>query len=64
VDVHAVRSRGREGEIFAELTITVDRALNVEAAHRIADEVERRLASAIGAREVMVHVEPAHRPHR
>jgi len=61
VEVLEVRSRGREGEIFAELTITVDRSLNVEAAHHIADEVERRLARAIRAREVVVHVEPAHR---
>jgi cation diffusion facilitator family transporter len=64
VDVLDVRSRGREGEIFAELTITVDRTLNVEDAHHIADDVERRLASAIRAREVMVHVEPANREPR
>lgn len=63
VEVLEVRSRGREGEIFAELTITVDRTLNVEAAHHIADEVEHRLASAIRAREVVVHVEPANRSH-
>ena len=55
-----VRSRGRAGEIFAELTITVDGALNVEQAHQIADEVERRIATAVGAREVVVHVEPDH----
>jgi len=53
-----VRSRGRAGEIFAELTITVDRQLNVEEAHRIADEVERKIANDVGAREVVVHVEP------
>jgi cation diffusion facilitator family transporter len=64
VEVLAVRSRGREGEIFAELTITVDRSLNVEDAHHIADEVERRLALAIRAREVVVHVEPADREQR
>jgi cation diffusion facilitator family transporter len=59
IDCHDVRSRGREGEIFAELTITVDRRLNVEEAHRIADEVERRIAAAVVAREVTAHVEPA-----
>ena len=58
-DCFAVRSRGRAGEIFAELTITVDGTLNVEQAHHIADDVERRVASAVGAREVVVHVEPA-----
>jgi cation diffusion facilitator family transporter len=54
-----VRSRGRAGEIFAELTITVNGALNVEEAHRIADDVEQRIAGSVGAREVVVHVEPA-----
>lgn len=57
-DCFKVRSRGREGEIFAELTITVDRGLNVEEAHRIADGVEHRIATQFGAREVVVHVEP------
>lgn len=54
-----VRSRGRPGEAFAELTIAVDPALDVASAHRIADEVERRVADAMDAREVVVHVEPA-----
>lgn len=62
VDCHDVRSRGRAGEVFAELTITVDRRLNVEEAHRIADEVERRVAEAVSAREVTAHVEPAESP--
>lgn len=57
-DCFAVRSRGRVGEVFAELTITVAPTLNVEEAHYIADEVEQRVAEAVGAREVVVHVEP------
>ena len=59
MDCFAVRSRGRSGEVFAELTITVKPTLNVEEAHQIADEVERRVADSVGAREVVVHVEPA-----
>ncbi len=58
IDCFAVRSRGRTGEIFAELTITVKPTLNVEEAHLIADTVEHRVADAVGAREVVVHVEP------
>ncbi len=57
-DCFHVRSRGRAGEIFAELTITVDGSLNVEQAHQIADEVERRIETAVGAQQVVVHVEP------
>jgi cation diffusion facilitator family transporter len=57
-DVFDIRSRGREREIFAELTITVDGTLNVEEAHRIADNVEQLLVRRLNAREVVVHVEP------
>lgn len=57
-DCFKVRSRGRAGEIFAELTITVEHQLNVAAAHHIADAVEQRIAGRFGAREVVVHVEP------
>lgn len=59
IDCFAVRSRGRPGEVFVELTVTVDPRLNVYDGHVIADEVERRVANAVGAREVVVHVEPA-----
>ncbi|MEN8374280.1 MAG: cation diffusion facilitator family transporter [Gemmatimonadota bacterium] len=55
---YEVRSRGRPGNAFAELTIAVDPALNVAQAHKIADHVELRVARAMGAREVVVHVEP------
>ena len=62
VSAYDVRSRGRPGEAFAELTISVDPSLDVAAAHRIADEVERRVGDAMAAREVVVHVEPASDP--
>ncbi|MGQ0562610.1 MAG: cation diffusion facilitator family transporter [Gemmatimonadota bacterium] len=63
IDCFAVRSRGRKSEVFVELTITVDPRLNVQQGHVIADEVERRVAQAVGALEVVVHVEPAELPH-
>jgi cation diffusion facilitator family transporter len=58
VDCFNVRSRGPQGDIFAELTITVAPDLNVADAHLIADTVERRLAAELSAREIVVHVEP------
>lgn len=54
-----VRSRGRPGEAFAELVITVEPDLDVARSHEIADAVEARVAAAVGAREVVVHVEPS-----
>lgn len=56
---YGIRSRGRPGEVFAELTISVAGHLDVTRSHEIADEVERRVAAELDAREVVVHVEPA-----
>lgn len=56
---YGIRSRGRQGERFAELTIAVDPTLDVATSHAMADDVERKVAEALGAREVVVHVEPS-----
>ena len=56
---YRIRSRGRPGQMFAELTIAVAAELDVKRSHEIGAEVERRVASELGAREVVVHVEPA-----
>lgn len=56
-----IRSRGRPGEAFAELTIRVDPRADVREAHRIADRVERLLEREGGFYGVTVHVEPAPR---
>jgi cation diffusion facilitator family transporter len=55
---YSIRSRGRPGEIFAELTIAVDPSLDVATSHEIADSVEARLEEALKAQKVVVHVEP------
>ena len=53
-----IRSRGRPGDAFAELTIFVHPATEVRHAHAIADEVESRVESELELRNVVVHVEP------
>lgn len=58
-----IRSRGRMGDAFAELTIHVDPGRNVEEAHRVADAVEEKLEEE-GFAGVVVHVEPADRGER
>lgn len=65
LDCYSVRSRGRHPAMFIELTIAVQNTLDVERAHDIADAVEQRVTDALGASEVVVHVEPARpRPQR
>ena len=53
-----VRSRGRQGARFAELTIAVRSGLDIDQAHEIADLVEDEVRRRLGARRVVVHVEP------
>lgn len=55
---YGIRSRGAAQVRYAEVTIAVDRAANVAAAHAIADEVEQRLKQDLQLHEVTVHVEP------
>lgn len=58
-EVRSVRSRaGASGVVFAEVTVGVAGSTTVKDAHAIADEVETRIAEALGASEVVVHVEP------
>ncbi len=57
---YEIRSRGRPGEAFAELTIQVNpKREDVVSAHEIADSVERRIEREAGFSGVVVHVEPA-----
>jgi cation diffusion facilitator family transporter len=59
-EVRSVRSRsGAAGVLFADITITVDGSLPVAAAHELTDAIEARVEAALGASEVIVHVEPA-----
>ncbi len=60
IDVRAARSRRTSsGHLFAEVTILVDGATSVTAAHDFTDEVERAIARELGTAEAIVHVEPA-----
>lgn len=59
-EVRSVRSRaGASGVVFAEVTVGVAGSTSVVDAHAIADEVENRIAEALGASEVIVHIEPS-----
>jgi cation diffusion facilitator family transporter len=59
-DVRNVRSRSTaSGQLFAEVTITVDGAIPVDDAHRLADAVEAAIENEFGTSQVTVHVEPA-----
>ncbi len=58
-DVHRIRTRGTEGEVYADLHVLVAPEMTVGKAHRLADAVEaavqRRFPNVI---EALVHIEP------
>lgn len=60
VGVRSARSRRTaSGHFFAEVTILVDGATTVAAAHDFTDAVERAITRELGTVEAIVHVEPA-----
>ena len=58
-EIRRVRTRGRPDHIFVDVDIAVAPSMTVDAAHEIADRVERRLKESdprIG--DIVIHVEP------
>lgn len=56
-NVHDIRSRGPAREAYVQMHLVVEPA-DVEGAHAVADEVERRLADELGVKETFIHIEP------
>jgi cation diffusion facilitator family transporter len=58
VNCHEIASRGLIGrQVFIEMHLIVD-AQDVETAHRITEEVERRLEERFSPVRILIHVEP------
>ena len=59
LDIHHVRTRGTESEVYVDLHIMVDPYITVKDGHRIAHEVEECIEIKYPqAIDVIVHVEP------
>lgn len=58
-DAHRIRTRGTEGEVYADLHVLVAPEMTVQAAHELSERVERavekRFPSVV---EALVHIEP------
>ncbi len=57
-DVHRIRTRGTEGEVYADLHVLVAPEMTVGKAHRLADAVEAAVRRRFNVIEVLVHIEP------
>lgn len=56
---HEIRTRGTESEVYVDLHLLVDPLMTVRDAHKLADEVERRVRETFPAViDVVVHLEP------
>jgi cation diffusion facilitator family transporter len=56
--VELVRLRRSGPEVFADVTLTVDRSVALERAHGIANETEAAVRRVIPESDVVVHIEP------
>ncbi len=57
---HDLRVRESGAQVFIEVTIHVNPALNIEQAHLISERIEEKIKSGIKRSEVHVHIEPEH----
>jgi len=57
--VHGVRTRGRGDAVYVDLTVHLEGAMTLHAAHRVADRIEAALVAAHPEIvDVVVHLEP------
>jgi divalent metal cation (Fe/Co/Zn/Cd) transporter len=56
--VKRVRVRSSGPELFADITVIMERNISIEKGHRTADEVEIQIKSEFPNMDIVVHVEP------
>lgn len=58
-EIHGVRTRGTESEVYCDLHALVDPCMTVFEAHTLGDKVENRIRARFPeVKEVLVHIEP------
>lgn len=59
IEVHEVRTRGTEAEVYCDLHVLVDPDMTVRAAHELGDDFEAAVIKRHpNVKEVLVHIEP------
>ncbi len=63
IDVHEIRSRGSENELFIDMHIVIDSEMSFEESHKLVHGIEAKLKAAINPHiQVMIHTEPHKKP--
>lgn len=58
-DIHNIRSRGNENNLFIDMHIMVDGNISVDKSHRLSHYIEKLIQEEINpSAEVIVHIEP------
>ncbi len=60
--VHELRTRAAGPMSFVQLHIELDGALSLERAHRLAEEVEARIADYLSGADIIIHQDPVSTP--
>lgn len=58
-NIHRIRSRGREDDMFLDLHVMVDEKTTVREAHKLVHKIENKIKEEINQNaEVIIHIEP------
>lgn len=58
-NIHRIRSRGREDDMFLDLHVMVDESTTVKDAHELVHKIEEKIKKEISENaEVIIHIEP------
>ena len=58
-DIHNIRSRGSEQELYIDMHLLVDPTMELATSHRLSHEIEREIRRRLQAgAHVMIHMEP------
>lgn len=58
-DMHKIRSRGSENDVYVDMHIMVDPNTSIEKSHNLSHEIEQEIKNKINSNcQVIIHVEP------
>ena len=61
-NIHNIRSRGVENDIYVDMHIMIDADTSTEDAHKLSHKIEREIKNNINSNcQVIIHIEPYHK---
>lgn len=61
-DMHKIRSRGSENDMYVDMHIMIDPNTSIEKSHNLSHEIEKEIKNKINSNcQVIIHVEPYYR---